>query len=319
MLRSLFIYLSKAAWAQRIVTGWSLAWRVASRFVAGTKIDDAVRAIHELNTQGINVTLDHLGEHTSTPEEAADSTGAIIGTLDAIKKAGLCANVSIKLTQIGLGLDESVCRQNLERILTRARETSNFVRIDMEDTPYTDQTIGLCLAMRKSGFNNTGTVLQSYLYRTEADARKLLAEGTPIRLVKGAYQEPADKAFPKKADVDANFDLLTKIMLDAALAAGSPTVGSDGCFPPLPAIGTHDINRITFAKRYAEKISLPKRAFEFQMLYGIRRDLQDQLLREGYAVRVYVPFGTHWYPYFMRRLAERPANIWFFVSNFFRG
>ncbi len=318
MLRSLLIYLSKAAWAQRIVTGWGLAWRVASRFIAGTRIEDAIRVIRELNAKRINVTLDHLGEHTSTPEEAADSTAAIISTLDAIKKSGLCANVSIKLTQIGLGLDENVCRQNLERILIRARESGNFIRIDMEDTPYTDQTIGLCQSMRKNGFQNVGIALQSYLYRTEGDARTLLASSTPIRLVKGAYQEPADKAFPKKADVDANFDLLTKIMMDAASQASAPTVSSDGCFPPIPAIGTHDIDRITFAKRYAEKISLPRNAFEFQMLYGIRRDLQEQLVREGYAVRVYVPFGTHWYPYFVRRLAERPANLWFFISNYFR-
>lgn len=319
MLRSLLIYLSKAAWAQRIVTSWGIAWKVASRFIAGTKMEDAIRVIRESNAKGINVTLDHLGEHTSTPEEAADSTAAIIGTLDAIKKSGLCANVSIKLTQIGLGLDESVCRQNLERILIKAREYSNFVRIDMEDTPYTDQTISLCERVRKAGFKNTGIALQAYLYRTEADARKLLADGTPIRLVKGAYQEPADKAFPKKADVDANFDLLTKIMLDAAAEAGAPSLSAEGCIPPIPAIGTHDIDRITFAKRYADKISLSKRAFEFQMLYGIRRDLQEQLVQEGYAVRVYVPFGTHWYPYFMRRLAERPANVWFFISNFFRG
>jgi len=319
MLRSFLIYLSKAAWAQRIVTGWSLAWRVASRFIAGTRIEDAIRAIRELNAKGMNVTLDYLGEHTSTPQEAADSTAAIISTLDSIKKSGLCANVSIKLTQIGLGLDERVCRQNLERILIRARDTSNFVRLDMEDTPYTDQTIGLCQLMRKNGFKNLGIALQSYLYRTEADARKLLADGTPIRLVKGAYQEPADKAFQKKADVDANYDLLTKIMMDAALGANSPKASSDGCFPPIPSIGTHDVNRITFAKRYAEKISLPKNAFEFQMLNGIRRDLQEQLVQEGYAVRVYVPFGQHWYSYFMRRLAERPANLWFFISNFFRG
>ncbi len=318
MLRSFLIYLSKAAWAQRIVTGWGLAWRVASRFVAGTRIDDAIRVIRELNSKGINVTLDHLGEHTSTPEEAAESTAAIISTLEAIKKSGLCANVSIKLTQIGLGLDESVCRQNLERILLRAQQCANFVRIDMEDTPYTDQTIGLCQLMRKSGFKNTGIALQSYLYRTEADARKLLADGIPIRLVKGAYQEPPNKAFQKKADVDANYDLLTKIMMDAAAQSTAPRLSSDGCFPPIPAIGTHDVNRITFAKRYAEKISLPKNAFEFQMLYGIRRDLQEQLVQEGFAVRVYVPFGTHWYPYFVRRLAERPANLWFFISNFFR-
>lgn len=318
MLRSLLIYLSKAAWAQRIVTSWGLAWKVASRFIAGTKVEDAIRVIRELNAKGINVTLDHLGEHTNTPEEASDATAAITGTLDSIKKSGLCANVSIKLTQIGLGLDETVCRQNLERILLRAREYANFVRIDMEDTPYTDQTIGLCQAMRKSGFKNTGIALQSYLYRTEADARKLLADGTPIRLVKGAYQEPADKAFPKKADVDANFDLLTKIMMDAALEAGAPPLSAEGCMPPIPAIGTHDVDRIAFAKHYADKIGLTKRAFEFQMLYGIRRDLQEQLVQEGYAVRVYVPFGTHWYPYFMRRLAERPANAWFFISNFFR-
>ena len=318
MLRSFLIYLSKAAWAQGLVTNWGFAWRAASRFVAGTTIDDALRVIRELNAKGINVTLDHLGEHTSTPEEASDATLAILQTLDAIKEAGLCANISIKLTQIGLGLDEEACRQNLERILESARAHGNFVRIDMEDTPYTDQTIGLYERMHQQGYRNVGMVLQSYLYRTEADARKLLTELTPIRLVKGAYQEPADKAFPKKADVDANFDLVTKIMMDSALGAKSPLAGSDGCFPPLPAIGTHDEKRIEFARQYADRIGLPKRAYEFQMLYGIRRDLQDKLVHQGYLVRVYVPFGSHWYPYYVRRLAERPANIWFFVSNFFR-
>ncbi len=318
MLRSFLIYLSKAAWAQKIVTGWSFAWRFASRFVSGTKVDDALRAIRLLNAKGINVTLDHLGEHTSRPEEASEATAAIINTLDEIKSSGLCANVSIKLTQIGLGLDESVCAQNLERILARAKENENFVRVDMEDTPYTDKTINLYCQMRAKGYDNTGVVLQSYLYRSEADAKKLLADNTPIRLVKGAYQEPADKAFPKKADVDANYDLLTKILMDAARAADSPRVHGGGCFPPIPAIGTHDEKRIGFAKNYAEKIGLPRDAFEFQMLYGIRRDLQDKLVKDGYLVRVYVPFGAQWYPYFMRRLAERPANIWFFVSNFFR-
>jgi proline dehydrogenase len=161
-------------------------------------------------------------------------------------------------------------------------------------------------------------VVQSYLYRTEADVRRLLQNGTTIRLVKGAYREPADKAFPKKADVDANFDLLTKILIDAALALKS-TISDDGRIPPIPAIASHDERRIAFAKSYAEKVGLPKSGLEFQMLYGIRRDLQEQLKKEGYPVRVYVPFGTHWYPYFMRRLAERPANIWFFVTNFFKG
>jgi proline dehydrogenase len=318
MLRSLLIYLSKASWAQRLVMGWGFAWRAASRFVAGTKIEDAVRVIRELNARGINVTLDHLGEHTSTAEEASEATAAIIGTLGAIKKSGLCANVSIKLTQIGLGLDGRVCRENLERILAKAKEYGNFVRVDMEDTPYTDQSIGLCQEMRRKGYRNVGIALQSYLYRTEADARNLLADETPIRLVKGAYQEPATKAFPRKPDVNANFDLLTKLTMDAALGIKPARAATDGCFPPIPAIGTHDEKRIAFATQYAEKIGLPKSAFEFQMLYGIRRDLQEKLRAQGFGVRVYVPFGTHWYPYTVRRLAERPANIWFFVSNFFR-
>ena len=319
MLRSLLIYLSKAAWAQNMVTSWKFAWRTASRFVAGTKIEDAIRAIRELNAKNINVTLDHLGENTSTPEEASEATSEILNTLDEIKRDGVRANVSIKLTQIGLGLDEKSCAENLERILSRAKDHGNFIRVDMEDTPYTDKTINLFSQMRKKGYRNVGIVLQSYLYRTEADARKLLEDKTPIRLVKGAYQEPADKAFPKKADVDANYDLLTKITMDAALAVDSPRISNKGLFPPIPAIATHDEKRIEFAKQYAAKIGLPKEALEFQMLYGIRRDLQDQLVKGGYPVRVYVPFGTHWYPYFMRRLAERPANIWFFVSNFFRG
>ncbi len=318
MLRSFLIYLSKAAWAQKLVSSWGLAWKIASRFVPGTKIDDAIRVIRELNAKGINVTLDHLGENTSRPEEASEATAAILGTLDEIKNSGVCANVSVKLTQIGLGLDEAMCAQNLERILARAREYGNFIRIDMEDTPYTDKTLNSYYQMRAKGYTNTGVALQSYLYRTEADARKLLQDHTAIRLVKGAYQEPPDKAFPKKADVDANYDLITKLMMDAALAAHSPRASKDGCFPPMPALGTHDEQRIRFAKNYAEKIGLPKEAYEFQMLYGIRRDLQEQLAKDGYPVRVYVPFGTHWYPYFMRRLAERPANLWFFVSNYFK-
>ena len=319
MLRSFFIYLSKAAWAQNMVTSWKFAWRTASRFVAGTKIEDAIRAIRELNAKNINVTLDHLGENTSTPEEASEATSEILNTLDEIKRDGVRANVSIKLTQIGLALDEKLCAENLERIFSRAKDHGNFIRVDMEDTPYTDKTLNLFSQMQKKGYQGVGIVLQSYLYRTEADARKLLEDKTPIRLVKGAYQEPADKAFPKKADVDANYDLLTKIMIDAALAASSPKISDNGLFPPIPAIATHDEKRIEFAKQYAAKVGLPKEALEFQMLYGIRRDLQDQLVKEGYPVRVYVPFGTHWYPYFMRRLAERPANIWFFISNFFRG
>jgi len=320
MLRSFLIYLSKAAWAQKLVTSWGLAWHAASRFVAGERADDAIRAVRELNKKGINATLDHLGEHTSTADEAQRATDDILLILDEIDKARVRANVSIKLTQIGMGLDEEICRQNLVRILEQVKKCNNFLRIDMEDTPYTDITISLYKSMLQRGFNTcqVGLVLQSYLYRTEADLRRLLNYRAHIRLVKGAYRESPDKAYPKKADTDANFDLLTKIMIDATLKIEQKEVSPDGRIPPVPAIASHDEKRIAFAKQYAEKVKLPKEAIEFQMLYGIRRDLQAQLVKEGYPVRVYVPYGTHWYPYFMRRLAERPANIWFFISNFLR-
>ena len=320
MLRSFFIYLSKAAWAQKLVTHWGFAWKAASRFVAGERIEDAIRAIRELNAKGINATLDHLGEHTSTAEEANRATDDILAVLNEIDKAGVRANVSIKLTQIGMGLDEETCRQNLVRILDLARQHNNFVRVDIEDTPYTDMTISIYHSMLERGFTprTAGMAVQSYLYRAEEDTRKLLEKGTRFRLVKGAYKEPADKAYPKKTDVDANYDLLTKILIDASLKMENNTLSDDGRVPPIPAIASHDEKRIAFAKQYAGKVGLPKKAIEFQMLHGIRRDLQEQLVKDGYPVRVYVPFGTHWYPYFMRRLAERPANIWFFVSNFFR-
>jgi proline dehydrogenase len=320
MLRSFLIYLSKATWAQKLVTNWSFAWRAASRFVAGEGIGDAIRVIRELNAKGINATLDHLGEHTSTMEEAVNATEDILQVLDEIDKAKVRANVSIKLTQIGMGLDESICQQNLIRILERAKQHKNFVRIDMEDTPYTDITISIYHAMFERGFTpqTMGMVVQAYLYRAEADVRTLLEKDTRFRLVKGAYKEPPDKAYPKKADVDANYDLLTKILIDCNLKVENNRLSADGRVPPIPAIATHDEKRIAFAKQYAQKVGLPKQAIEFQMLYGIRRDLQEQLVKEAYPVRVYVPFGMHWYPYFMRRLAERPANIWFFVTNFFR-
>ncbi|HMU92766.1 MAG TPA: proline dehydrogenase family protein [Anaerolineales bacterium] len=319
MLRSFFIYLSKAAWAQNLITNWSFAWRAASRFVAGTNLSDAVRVVKELNAKGINATLDHLGEHTNTPEEAQQATDDIFATLDAIgAEATLRGNVSIKLTQIGLGLDENLCAENLERILARARQNNTFIRVDIEDTPYTDKTINLYYMMREKGYTNVGMAVQSYLYRAEADTRRLTQDQITIRLVKGAYKEPPEKAFPRKADVDANYDLLTKILIDASLAFQTK-LSADGRFPAIPAIASHDEKRIAFAKQYADKVGLPKDGLEFQMLYGIRRDLQERLVKEGYPVRVYVPFGTHWYPYFMRRLAERPANIWFFISNFFKG
>lgn len=319
MLRSFLIYLSKAAWARQIVTGWSFAWRAASRFVAGEKLEDALRVVTELNSKGINATLDHLGEHTTNPDEARRATQEILDIFPEIARSGVRSNVSIKLTQIGVAVDENLCAENLSRILQCARDNGNFVRIDIEDSPWVDATLNLYRQMRfQRGFENVGVAIQSYLYRSEADMRKLAEEGARVRLCKGAYKEPPEIAFPKKADVDASYDLLARILMDGALVHGSPGLSEDGRVPPLPALGTHDERRIELAKQYAQQIGLPKTAFEFQMLNGIRRDLQERLVAEGHPVRIYVPYGTEWYPYFTRRLAERPANLWFFLSNLFR-
>lgn len=319
MLRSFLIYLSTAAWARNLVMHWKFAWNAASRFVAGVTLEDAIEAIRVLNSRGINATLDHLGEHTTNIEEARSATQDILRMFDAIEESGVCANVSIKLTQIGLQLGKDVCAENLRRILEHANERRNFVRIDMEDSPWVDLTLSLYQQMvRDCCLENTGVVIQSYLYRSEEDVRTISGNGGRIRLCKGAYKEPAEVAYPKKADVDASYDRLAKIMIDAAVINGAVEISADGRIPPLPAIASHDPKRLDYAKAYAAEVGLPKKAIEFQMLYGIRRDLQEEMVREGYPVRVYVPFGTRWYPYYMRRLAERPANLWFFISNFFR-
>jgi proline dehydrogenase len=212
MLRALFIYLSKAEWARRLITNWKIARMAASRFVAGNSIEDAIRVVRELNQKGINATLDHLGESTETSGEAISAADDILKLLNQILSNHIHANVSIKLTQIGLALDHGLCEKNLERILEHARENANFIRVDMEDTPYTDQTLQLYRAMRSKGFINTGIVIQSYLYRTEKDTRQLLNEDCRIRLVKGAYKEPPELAFIKKGKVDENFDALTAII-----------------------------------------------------------------------------------------------------------
>ena len=319
MLRSLFIYLSKAGWARKIVTSWSVAWRAASRFVAGENLSDAIEVIRNLNLKGIDATLDHLGENTTTVEGANRATEDILEAIGVVHETGVRANVSIKLTQIGLKLDQELCAENLKRILICARETNNFIRIDMEDSPLVDATLGLFFRMwDKEGLTNTGVVIQAYLYRSEKDVLKIVGSRGRVRLCKGAYREPVEVAFPKKKDVDANFDHLTEMLLDGAVAAGAPQISPDGKLPPLPAIASHDPARLAHAKAYAQQVRLPKQAIEFQMLHGIRRDLQEQLVNAGYPVRVYVPYGTEWYPYFVRRLAERPANLWFFISNFFR-
>lgn len=318
MLRSFLIYLSKAGWAQRLVTSRRFAWRAASRFVAGNNVQGAIQAAVGLERKGIHASLNHLGEFIGSTDKAVTATEAILELLDQIEVNGTHANVSIKLTQVGLGVDEDLCTQNLERILSRAGQDHNFVRIDMEDTPYTDKTIRQYRRVRSKGFENLGLVLQAYLYRTEKDLRELVSEGARLRLVKGTYKEPPHLAFPKKADVDANYDRLAQILIDGALAAGAPRLSADGRVPPLPAIASHDERRLAFARSYAAEVGLPQDALEFQMIYGIRRDLQEKYREEGYPLRVYVPYGTHWYPYFMRRLAERPTNLWFFLSNLFR-
>jgi proline dehydrogenase len=319
MLRSLFISLSKAEWARQAITNWDFSWKMATRFVAGEHLEDAIQVVGELNSRGINATLDHLGEYTAQKPDAIRATSDILSGLDAISDAGARSSVSIKLSQIGLGLGADFCADNLRTILSHAREQNNFVRIDMEDSSTVAATLRLYHRMvSEFEFSNVGVVIQAYLFRSENDVYELLKTGTPIRLCKGAYQEPPEIAYPQKVDVDKNYDHVCKMLMDEAQKYTDMQVSENGRFPPLPALATHDPARIEFAKSYAQKIDLPKNAFEFQMLYGIRRDLQKQLVDEGYQVRVYVPYGSQWYPYFMRRLAERPANVWFFASNFFR-
>lgn len=317
-MRALFIYLSKAHWAQRWITRWGFSRRAARRFVAGETLSDAIQAVQTLNRNGMRATLDFLGENVSTVEEALHAAEEILRLLDAIQNAQVAANVSIKLSQLGLTLGEQTIRDNLERILAKAQEFGHFVRIDMEDSTLTERTLEVFFAMRGLGYANAGIVIQSYLYRSEGDIGRLMAAGARVRLCKGAYREPPAVAFPRKADVDQNYDRLVTQMLER-LQAGDPAPASaDGRFPPLAAIATHDPARIAFTRQEMDRLGLAKQAVEFQMLYGIRRDLQQQLVEEGYPVRVYVPYGSHWYPYFMRRLAERPANVWFFITNFFR-
>ncbi|MCX7976697.1 MAG: proline dehydrogenase family protein [Bellilinea sp.] len=318
MLRSLFITLSKAYWAQRWITRWALAWRVASRFIAGETVEQAIRAVQALNQQGLLATLDQLGENTKTVQDAENAANGILNLLDEIECQGVQANVSVKLSQLGLVIDPQLAEKHLRRIVEKAREMNNFIRVDMEDSALTDATLKMVTALHREGLKNVGTVIQSYLYRSLDDARQLVEQGVKIRLVKGAYQEPPHLAYPKKRDVDAAFDRLSDLLIEASLRYETSPATVSGRFPPLAAIATHDEKRIEYAIGRAKSLGLPVERLEFQMLYGIRCDLQLSLVRQGYPVRIYVPFGTHWYPYFMRRLAERPANVWFFISNLFQ-
>lgn len=306
MLRSLLLYLSDAGWAKALISNFFLARRVARRFIAGETLDEALAVVKTLNQERLLVTLDHLGEAVSSEADARRATDEYRDILTAIAANDLQATVSLKLTHLGLDISQNLCLANMRRILTKAAETNNHVTIDMESTAYTDRTLDIFRTLRDE-FDNVGTVIQSYLYRSEADMQALQAEGAFVRLCKGAYKEPSDKAFPRKADVDASY---VKLMM--AYVAD----GSTGAYL---GIGTHDARIINIAREHFQAENIPGERYEFQMLYGIRGDLQRELVQQGYKVRVYVPFGTQWYPYFMRRLAERPANLWFFISNLLRG
>ncbi|HJS28651.1 MAG TPA: proline dehydrogenase family protein [Anaerolineales bacterium] len=319
MLRSFLLYLSKAVWAKKLVTSTQLGWRAASRFIAGESMTEVIPTVNFLNDSGVRVTLDYLGEHTTDRDQALNATELLIKIIQKIREDRLRSGISIKLTQIGLDLGESLCLENLLRVVAEGAAGGIFVRIDMEDSSWVEKTLRLYRCARDAyGSESVGVVIQSYLYRSEADVRELMAEGSRIRLCKGAYLESPDVAFPQKKDVDLNFDRLMKIMVDASREAARTYGDSEGIIPPLAAFATHDPERIRVARGYHANSGLPRSAIEFQMLYGIRKDLQQMLVKENFPVRVYIPFGEQWYPYFMRRLAERPANVWFFIRQYFQ-
>ncbi len=302
MLRSILLHLSESHRMARWVIHNGASRRMARRFVAGEALEEAVAAARALNQAGRTVSLDYLGENVAGEADARRAAEAYSAMFDRIAAEKLDANVSLKLTQLGLDLGGSLCQDLLAGIVARAASYGNFVRIDMEGSAYTQRTIDLCKRVR-AGSNAVGVVLQSYLYRSEQDAKDLTAIGCRIRLCKGAYKEPPELAFPKKSDVDANYVKLMRLLLPTGIYHG---------------IATHDPNMLAATKDFVAKNSINHEQFEFQMLYGIRTDLQEQLVREGYRLRVYIPFGRDWFPYFMRRLAERPANLVFFLRNLFR-
>ena len=304
MLRASLLYLSERPAVFRFIKSNGLARKLSSRFVAGETLDTAVAAVRALNGAGITATLDLLGESVHSAEEAGTATATAMGMLDRIAAEKLQANVSVKLTQFGLDLNAALCAENVRRLLDRGRALDTFVRLDMESSQYTQRTLDLFLNDLHPAYGDRiGVVIQSMMRRSAADVERLVAAKARVRLCKGAYQEPPAVAFPDKADVDRSYAGLMELLLEQG---------------NYPAIATHDEKLIARAKRQIWSRGIEHDRFEFQMLYGVRRDLQQQLVKEGYRVRVYVPFGTQWYPYLMRRLAERPANIAFFVGNLWK-
>ena len=304
LTRSALIYLSRQEGLKEFATRFSLFKKLTTRFIAGENIDEAVAAIKDVNARGCTATFDHLNESVTGTAETEAEVNEYRDVLARIDETGIDSNVSIKLTQFGLEIDPELAYRNARRVVEDAVHRGNFVRVDMEGSNVTQATIDCFKRLREEfGLNDVGVALQSYLYRTMDDARALLKIPARIRICKGAYNEPPEVAYPEKKAVDDNYVRVMHLLL----ASG----GYHG-------IATHDPKMIDATVEFAQREGIGKDAFEFQMLYGIRRDLQEQLARDGYRMRVYVPYGKHWYPYFMRRLAERPANIWFVMKNMFK-
>ncbi len=305
ILRSAFIALSHNRPLRHFCEHSRLGSRLNSRFIAGMAPDNALRVAEEVNGQGIAITLDSLGESVTSESAAHLAADVYHKLLDSIAARGIQGNISVKLTQMGLEQSADLAESIAGNLVEHARTTGNFVRIDMEDSRLTQVTLDIVRRIHAHPATRgaVGVVIQAYLYRSQADVEQLLADGIRIRLCKGAYKEPPEVAYPRKSDVDANFVKLSQMLLDSPIYHG---------------LATHDEAMVDAAKAYAASRGIGREHFEFQMLYGVRRDLQRNLVRDGYNVRVYVPFGTEWYPYFMRRLAERPANVLFLARNFFR-
>jgi proline dehydrogenase len=302
ILRDAFLFLSKQKKLRRWMETSPLARGLTGRFVAGQTLQDVIRVCHKLQAERILATLDHLGENVSTAEESYQSRKVMEEALALIESSNLPATISIKLTQFGLDLSDELCLHNVEQLVSEAKRIGSRVEIDMESSAYTDRTLTLVEDLHQR-FGCVRAVLQAYLRRTEGDVRRMCDLKIPVRLCKGAYDEPAAAAFPDKGEVDRNYLKLSRVLLD------------EGAYP---AIASHDPKMINGVLAYVKAKGVAKDRFEFQMLYGIRRDLQHQLVAEGYRMRLYVPYGDAWYPYFMRRLAERPANVLFVARNLLR-
>jgi proline dehydrogenase len=305
MFRAFFIALSESRMLRSVAERSAIGRRMSGRFVAGMTVEDALAATVATNARGMSVSVDNLGENVTNLEEARHSAQLYHEMIDELTKRKLNANVSMKLTHMGLDLDEGVATQIANELVAHATRVNNFVRVDMEGSPYTQKTLDIVYDLhgRPGNAGHVGAVIQAYLRRSEQDVRELCAKGIRIRLCKGAYKEAADIAYQEKSEVDGNFVALMKILLKSGVYHG---------------IATHDPKMIDATIDFARREKIPASAFEFQMLYGVRRDLQEQLVKDGWGMRVYIPFGTEWYPYLMRRLAERPANAIFILKNLFR-